>query len=95
MKENLRRISEDQLFNFINTALITIGLPQDNANIVAKLMTQADLIGSDAHGVFRLPQYTKRLLAGGINKTPNIRIEREKNSMAVLNGDYAMGHLVM
>ena len=95
MKENLRRISEDQLFNFINTALITIGLPQDNANIVAKLMTQADLIGSDAHGVFRLPQYTKRLLAGGINKTPNIRIEREKNSMAVLNGDNAMGHLVM
>lgn len=95
MKENLRRISEDQLFNFINTALITIGLPQDNAHIVAKLMTQADLIGSDAHGVFRLPQYTKRLLAGGINKTPNIRIEREKNSMAVLNGDNAMGHLVM
>ena len=34
MKENLRRISEDQLFNFINTALITIGLPQDNAHIV-------------------------------------------------------------
>ena len=29
------------------------------------------------------------------NKTPNIRIEREKNSMAVLNGDNAMGHLVM
>ena len=95
MKENLKRISEDQLFNFINNALITIGLPQDNAHIVAKLMTQADLIGSDAHGVFRLPQYTKRLLAGGINKTPNIRIEREKNSMAVLNGDNAMGHLVM
>tara|TARA_Y100001980_G_C14535996_1_gene312705 strand:+ start:529 stop:1587 length:1059 start_codon:yes stop_codon:yes gene_type:complete len=95
MKENLKRISEDQLFNFINNALITIGLPQDNASIVAKLMTQADLIGSDAHGVFRLPQYTKRLLAGGINKTPNIQVECEKNAMAVLNGDNAMGHLVM
>ena len=95
MNENLKRISESQLFDFINNALITIGLPQDHANVVAKLMTQADLIGSDAHGVFRLPQYTKRLLSGGINKTPNIRIEREKNSMAVLNGDNAMGHLVM
>ncbi len=95
MKEDLKRISENQLFDFINNALITIGLPEDNSNIVANLMTQADLIGSDAHGVFRLPQYTKRLLAGGINKTPNIRVECEKNAMAVLNGDNAMGHLVM
>ena len=41
------------------------------------------------------PNTQKDSLAGGINKTPNIRIEREKNSMAVLNGDNAMGHLVM
>ena len=30
-------------------------------------MLEADLTGADAHGVFRLPQYVRRLSAGGVN----------------------------
>ncbi len=33
-------------------------------------MADADLQGSDGHGVIRLPQYIKRIRAGGINKQP-------------------------
>ena len=32
---------------------------------IAQLMTQADLHGSDGHGVFRLPQYIRRIKGGG------------------------------
>jgi LDH2 family malate/lactate/ureidoglycolate dehydrogenase len=32
-----------------------------------RLMGEADLTGADAHGVFRLPQYVRRLKAGGFN----------------------------
>jgi LDH2 family malate/lactate/ureidoglycolate dehydrogenase len=35
------------------------------------------------------------LKAGGFNPNPKIRVERQKGAMALLDGDNAMGHLVM
>jgi LDH2 family malate/lactate/ureidoglycolate dehydrogenase len=58
-------------------------------------MAEADLQGSDGHGVSRLPQYARRIKAGGFNVRPNIRVVREQASTALLNGDNGMGHLVM
>ena len=58
-------------------------------------MAEADLQGSDGHGVSRLPQYARRIQAGGFNVRPNIHVVREQASMALLNGDNGMGHLVM
>ncbi len=72
-----------------------LGLPDQDAAIVADLMTQADLQGSDGHGVSRLPQYARRIKAGGFNTRPNIHLVREQASTAVINGDNGMGHLVM
>jgi len=36
------------------------------------------LQGSDGHGVTRLPQYARRIKAGGFNVRPNIRVVREQ-----------------
>src|SRR5262249_51297888 len=58
-------------------------------------MAQADLQGSDGHGVSRLPQYARRIRAGGFNVRPDIRVVREHASTALVNGDNGMGHLVM
>jgi LDH2 family malate/lactate/ureidoglycolate dehydrogenase len=58
-------------------------------------MAEADVTGADAHGVFRLPQYVKRIRADGINPTPDIKIIEERTATALLDGDNGMGHLVM
>lgn len=58
-------------------------------------MARADLIGQDGHGVFRLPQYIKRIQAGGINVTPDINVVEERTATAVVDGDNGLGHLVM
>jgi LDH2 family malate/lactate/ureidoglycolate dehydrogenase len=58
-------------------------------------MVKSDLVGADGHGIFRLPAYIKRIRAGGINLNPNIHIEREQGATALINGDNALGHLVM
>jgi L-2-hydroxycarboxylate dehydrogenase (NAD+) len=60
----------------IADALAAAGLPQPDAARCAELMTQADLTGADGHGIFRLPQYVRRLTAGGFNKRPNITVSR-------------------
>ncbi|MGZ5080333.1 MAG: Ldh family oxidoreductase, partial [Usitatibacter sp.] len=80
---------------FIALAFETVGMPPEDSRAVAGLMAEADLQGSDGHGVIRLPQYVKRIRAGGINLHPDIRVVKEKAAMALINGDNAMGHLVM
>ena len=42
-----------------------------------------------------MPQYIKRIKAGGLNLQPDIRIDRERPAMALIDGDNGMGHLVM
>src|ERR1700753_511246 len=88
-------VKVDRLKAFIREALTKLGLPDSDAATVAGLMADADLQGSDGHGVSRLPQYARRIKAGGFNVRPNIRIERELASTALLHGDNGMGHLVM
>ena len=88
-------VSLQQLQRHIQTSLQAVGLPENDAHTVAQLMAEADLQGSDGHGVIRLPQYCRRILAGGVNTQPNIRIEQERAATALLHGDNGMGHLVM
>jgi hypothetical protein len=90
-----RRVPIERLSCFIEQALTAVGMPDGDARTVAALMTEADALGAEGHGIFRLPQYVRRIKAGGLNLHPNIRIERERAGMALLDGDNAMGHLVM
>lgn len=92
---NSSLFSFDDLKIFISAALISCGLPTADAESVAGLMAEADLQGSDGHGIIRLPQYVKRIKAGGINKNPRIRVVQERAAMAVVDGDNGMGHLVV
>jgi L-2-hydroxycarboxylate dehydrogenase (NAD+) len=88
-------VPAERLRAFIAAALEKAGMPAGDARTVAGLMTDADLYGADGHGVFRLPQYIRRIEAGGINLRPEIRILREKPGSALVDGDNGMGHLVM
>src|SRR5262245_54695875 len=89
------RIGADALRGFIERVLEAAGLPKEAAQPVARLMVEADLRGSDTHGVIRLPLYVRRLQAGGINARPTIRTIRDMPAAALVDGDNAMGHLVM
>ncbi len=79
----------------IRDAMAAVGLPPADAAKVAELMVEADLVGADAHGVFRLPQYIRRIKAGGINPKAHITVEKTAPAAAMVDGDNGMGHLVM
>ena len=91
----MKYLSIIQAEEFIANALQANKVPVADAKIVAQLMVKSDLVGADGHGIFRLPAYIKRIRAGGINLNPNIHIEREQGATALINGDNALGHLVM
>lgn len=89
------RISAAAVRGLIDDAMRKAGLPEADAAKVAELMLEADLIGADAHGVFRLPQYVQRLKLGSTNPRPNIKVERSAPATALVHGDNGMGHLVV
>jgi LDH2 family malate/lactate/ureidoglycolate dehydrogenase len=95
MTSEAHRVPARAVTSFITDALLAAGLPAADAAKVAALMTEADLTGADGHGVFRLPQYVRRLKAGGVNKHPDITVTKSAPATALVEGDNGMGHLVM
>jgi LDH2 family malate/lactate/ureidoglycolate dehydrogenase len=89
------RVSFSQLQAFIGRAMMSLGIPEQDAKTIGTLMAEADMQGSDGHGVIRLAPYAKRILAGGLNLHPNIQVVQERTAMALIDGDNGMGHLVM
>ena len=89
------RVDFARLRDFIASAFRRLGLPDDDALGIASLMAEADLQGSDGHGVIRLAHYARRIRAGGVTLRPDIRVLQERPGMALIDGDNGMGHLVM
>lgn len=89
------RVRFESLQLFITQAMAQLGLPDSDAAAVGRLMAEAELQGSDGHGVIRLLPYARRIRAGGLNLKPNITVVQERPGMALLDGDNGMGHLVM
>ncbi|HEX4411011.1 MAG TPA: Ldh family oxidoreductase [Xanthobacteraceae bacterium] len=95
MPQDERRVAPQRLADFVAQAFVAAGVPAEDARTLASLMVEADLRGSDTHGVIRLPLYVRRIRAGGVNTKPNIRVISDRPSTALLDGDNGMGHLVM
>jgi L-2-hydroxycarboxylate dehydrogenase (NAD+) len=90
-----RRIPVAALLAFAKDAFSACGLPERDADIVANALIEADLVGSDAHGIFRLAQYVRWLCERRINPRPDMKTTRSGPATALVDGDNGMGHLVM
>jgi L-2-hydroxycarboxylate dehydrogenase (NAD+) len=89
------RIPTKAVTGLILDTMIKAGVPKDDATRIAELMLEADLVGADAHGIFRLPQYVQRLKLRSTNPRPNITVNRSAPATALVDGDNGMGHLVV
>jgi L-2-hydroxycarboxylate dehydrogenase (NAD+) len=80
---------------FSHDALAACGVPEADAAIAARQMTEADITGFDAHGIFRLGFYCNTLQSGRCNPNANIRTLQRSAATALVDGDDGIGHLVM
>lgn len=87
--------SAEALRGFTAHAFAALGVPEADARAVAALMVEADLLGYDTHGLFRLRQYVNRLKGGGTNPAATPRVIRETAATALVDGDNGLGHLAM
>ena len=90
-----RHVEVKELEAFIARAFRTQGLPEQDIEVIARLMSEADMQGSDGHGVIRLGQYLTRIRNGGIAINPKIQVVAERPATALVDGGNGMGHLVV
>ena len=59
-------VSHDRLLAWATACLEAVGVPKEDANIVAGSLVQTSLWGVDSHGVLRLTHYHTRMTIGSI-----------------------------
>ena len=77
------RVPTAQVRRFLATAFERLGMPAGDAQVVAQLMTEAELQGSDGHGVIRLVPYARRIRAGGINLKADPEVREKLNAQGL------------
>lgn len=83
--EELQRMTE-QVFH-------TMGFPWEEAQIISRIMVQANLAGYDSHGVIYIPIYVDRIRNGIIRAGVPVEIVHETPTTAILNGNFTLGHV--
>ena len=89
------RIGAAEIEDFAARVLAAVGLPVDDAAVVADAIVRADMAGVPSHGVSRLPQYVQALRRGEVKAGALPTTLSERGGVALIDGDNGMGHLVM
>lgn len=89
------RFQLDRLHVFIVDVLTHVDVLADHADLTAARLLEADLKGRTGHGIIRVPQYVKRIEAGGINLRPSIEKTRSTPVSCLIDGDNGLGQVVM
>jgi LDH2 family malate/lactate/ureidoglycolate dehydrogenase len=95
MTDQGNRYQAADIERFLASAFVALKVPEDDARAVAHLMVKADLYGHETHGTFRLRQYANRLRDGGMNPAATMKIAKETEATALVDGDNGLGHLSM
>lgn len=95
MEKEQKTYQASDLAAFLMSALAALEVPEADARQVADLMTEADLLGYDTHGSFRLRQYVNRLRDGGTKARATVKVLSEANATALVDGGDGLGHLGM
>jgi LDH2 family malate/lactate/ureidoglycolate dehydrogenase len=103
-----RRVTFDTLRAGVAGIFRGVGMPDDDARLLATTLASADLNGVHSHGVMRVPDYVGRMtpvdanggrrsavagVLGGVNPKGRPRVVRERKAALVVDGDNAMGQI--
>ncbi len=88
-----RLAAEPGLRTFVATVLEKVGVPAEDAAIVADVLVAADLRGVESHGVARLESYyVSRIRAGQLDPKAELKTVRETPTSVLTDAGNGLGH---
>jgi LDH2 family malate/lactate/ureidoglycolate dehydrogenase len=94
MSDNIQHFPTDGLRAWIRRVFERLDVPSNDAATVAEALVTASLRGVDTHGVIYAPYYARGVRQGYVKAKPDIRIERDSLSTALVDGDNGLGIVV-
>lgn len=94
MPEQNLHVPVEKLVPFMADALIKMGVPDEDARIIADVLITADLWGIRSHGVAHLEMYNERIKAGLQLPKTAWSVVKDTPTTAVVDGGNGMGMVV-
>lgn len=91
MADSVPKIPEKELHRQLEAIFRAWGFPSDQARVTADVLTQADLLGIDSHGITLIPLYDELIRSGMVVTDPDIRVVRDFGAIAVIDGGDGFG----
>ncbi len=88
------RISPEDLRTFGTRVLTALGVPDDDAALVAESLVQADLWGHGSHGMLRLPWYAARLRSGAMRAVTEPVVLADTGPLVLWDGRDGVGQML-
>jgi uncharacterized oxidoreductase len=70
------------------------GVPADDAAVVARELSAANLVGHDSHGVMRLMQYVKMIDEGFVRLGGDVEVLKDAPAFVLVDGHFGFGQVV-
>jgi LDH2 family malate/lactate/ureidoglycolate dehydrogenase len=93
VEQEIRRIPAAALTEACVRVLERVGVPADQAALIADVCVQADLRGVESHGVLRLPAYIHQVMRGLMAADTRTALVRDHGAMALLDGQGGFGQV--
>jgi LDH2 family malate/lactate/ureidoglycolate dehydrogenase len=84
----------EQIERFSIEVLTKLGVPQDDAEVCAKVLIASDLRGIESHGIGRLKMYFDRIREGIQFANTHIDVLSDRAACATWDGNHGMGHVI-
>jgi len=85
------RYDAGELTAFVAAIFRAAGMPEQDAEIVARSLVDADTHGVATHGTARVAAYVTQLRAGEVNAAPAERVVRDQPAAALVDADGGFG----
>lgn len=93
MADNTVTISASALVRACERLLDKVGVPKNEASVIAEVVVEADLRGIESHGILRLPAYIHRVQAGLMSAHTELRALRDRGASALFDAQHGFGQV--
>jgi len=94
MSEDKIVIDANILKNFMEDVYIGLGVPKEDAKIIADVLITSDLRGIESHGIQRCKMYYDRIKQGVYEINTKIDVIKDGPTTALWDGNCGMGHVI-
>jgi len=86
------RIPYDDLKQLIDQLFEKVGMPSEDADLLATILARNNQRCIYSHGTGQIPHYMEVIKRGEVNPKPNVTVVSEASSALVMDGDGGLGY---